>query len=278
MPSAPLVTIGLTAAAITAFAANSLLARAAIGGGEIGAEAFTGVRLVAGALALFPFLDRRPGRGDLGPGLALGAYAILFSLAYLDLTAATGALVLFVAVQLTIVAVGAARAETPSVSAIVGMVLALVGLVVLTAPGLRAPPVLAALLMAGAGVAWGAYTLYGRRTGAGAPAAVTARNFVVAGVLAAPLLAFLAATPWTWTRLLLAAVSGAITSGLGYAIWYTVAPRLGLVMVAVVQLATPVATAIGAAGLLGEELTWRVAIAGGLIIAGIGLASVRRRG
>jgi drug/metabolite transporter (DMT)-like permease len=156
-----------------------------------------------------------------------------------------------------------------------GAGLALGGLIVLTAPGIEAPPALAALLMAGAGAAWGAYTLFGRRTDAGPAAAVTARNFVVAGALGAPLLVYLWVTPWTWTGIALAAVSGALASGLGYAVWYTVAPRLGLVTVAVVQLATPVATAIGAAGLLAEPLTWRVAIAGAAILAGVALAGRR---
>jgi drug/metabolite transporter (DMT)-like permease len=271
-----------TAVALLAFAGNSLLARAALApgaGGEpaIGAVAFTALRLAAGALVLVVLAGPRtlgPSGTAIGRGraafaaIALVLYALPFSVAYLDLGAATGALLLFGTVQVSMGAVGHARGERLDGRARMGWAVALLGLGVLLLPGVRAPEPWAAAAMIVAGVAWAAYSLAGR--GERAALAATARNFV----WTLPVAAVLAAWPGAWSGATvagagLAITSGAVTSGLGYAAWYVALPSLSRSAAAVVQLAVPVVAALGAVALLGEALDGRLLVAGVLVLGGI---------
>lgn len=268
-----MITFTLAALAILAFAGNSLLARAALADGAIEAGAYSAIRLAAGAIVLLPVLGARPTKADLPGALSLAVYVGGFSLAYLSLAAGTGALILFACVQATIIAVGTARGEALSPLGWAGLALAMGGLVALLAPGSEAVPPVSALLMAVAGIAWGAYTLIGRSS----PDATgsTARNFLLATPLVVPMLLFDIAMP-SLQGVLLAVISGAVTSGLGYVLWYKVTPRLGLGTVASVQLATPVMAAFGGVLLLSEPLGWRLLAGGALIIVGIVLTLIKQ--
>jgi len=275
-----LVTLALAGLAITAFAGNSLLARAALGDDAMGAAAFSAVRLAAGALILLPVIGRPPARADWPGAIALAVYVAGFSFAYRDITAGTGALILFAAVQATILLVSYAQGERLTRAGWAGLALAMAGLVTLLAPGEAAVDPAAAGLMATAGVAWGAYTLIGR--GAGDATGRTARSFLLAALLMLPLLLWEAShgpDPLLATSdaLSLAVVSGAVTSGLGYVAWYTVIPRLGLATVASVQLAAPVVAALGGAVWLAEPLGWRLMAGGALVLGGIVLTLGRPR-
>jgi drug/metabolite transporter (DMT)-like permease len=268
----------LTAASLACFAANSLLARRALGGGAIDPATFTAVRLGAGALVL-PLLalagGRRPAGGGWGPALALFLYAGAFSLAYLRIHAGPGALLLFAAVQATMLGWSVLRGERPTAVQWTGAALALGGLAYLTLPGARGgvdPS--GALLMLAAGAGWGAYSLRGRS--ARDPLATTAANFLRAAILAGPLaLLLLPRAHATSAGLALAAASGALASGVGYSLWYAAVPALGPTRAATVQLAVPVLTALVAAGLLGERVTARLALSAAAILGGVAL-SLRR--
>ncbi len=266
--------------AIVAFGGNSLLARAALGDGMIGAGAFSAIRLAAGALILLPVIGRRPALSDWPGAVSLAVYVAGFSLAYLSLRAGTGALILFAFVQATIVVAGYMRGEALSLLGWMGLALAMTGLTVLLAPGGEVVATGAATMMAIAGIAWGAYTLIGRE--GGDATGRTARSFLLATPLMLPMVWFDTggfAQPLmpTLTGMLLATVSGAVTSGLGYIAWYKVTPRLGLGTVASVQLATPVVAALGGVVMLSEPLSWRLLAGGALILGGIVLTLARPR-
>lgn len=261
---------------MAAFAANSLLNRWAVGGGLIGAMPFALVRVVAGALVLALLARALPGRGNIGPALALSAYLIGFSQAYEGLDAGIGALILFACVQVTMLAGARLGGEALPHRRLVGAALALVGLAGLLLPGTGAVPGLGpALLMAGAGVAWGLYSLAGR--GAAAPLRATAANFALAVPMVA--VATLPAgldTP-SAAGLGLAILAGAVTSGLGYALWYRILPDLGAGRAAVAQLSVPVIALAGGALLLAEAPGLAVLAASGVVLAGVALASLPRR-
>ena len=280
-PSRSLETALLTAVALSAFAFNSILTRLALGSGLIGAAGFTTVRLAAGALALTALVrlssgSWRPlhGRGLGGP-LVLFAYAAPFSFAYLRIGAATGALVLFGTVQLTMIGWGVARGERPGARTWLGLLIASSGLAALALPAVSRPDPLGMLLMVVAGAAWAAYSLLGRH--ATDPLAANARAFLWSVPLALLLgaVSFDAAT--TSARgVLLAAVSGAITSGLGYAIWYRALRGLAATQAAIAQLGVPVIAAVAAVILLGEPVGPRLAWSGLLVIGGVALALTDR--
>lgn len=267
-------TLLLTALALTAFAGNSVLCRLALGGHTIDAAGFTLVRVAAGALvlALLKVVTRPPGepRHDPLAPLLLFGYAGAFSFAYRSLTAGTGALILFGAVQATMMIAAVRAAERPRPVEITGLVIALAGLVYLVLPGLHAPSPGGAALMAVAGVAWGIYSVRGR--GSRAPLADTAWNFAwalpVAGLVAAgdfhELHVTAAGAGW-------AVLSGAVTSGLGYVVWYAALGRLTTVRAATVQLAVPVLAALGGVAFLSERVTVRLLVAALLILGGIGI-------
>jgi drug/metabolite transporter (DMT)-like permease len=273
----------LLALALLCFAANSLLARAALRSGWIDPASFTALRLGSGALALALLVRARSGsvRSDTrrwGAALALFAYAFGFSWAYLRIDAGVGALLLFGAVQATLFAAGALTGRRPGRADWLGLGLAGAGLVLLAAPGGHAPDLAAALAMAAAGVAWGLYTL----RGAGAEAPLAANAVAFAGALPFALLA-LATTAGLGGALearpagvLLALVSGGVTSGLGYALWYAALPALSPARAGLVQLAVPVLAALGGVALLGERPGWRLPLAAALVLGGIALALLSR--
>jgi drug/metabolite transporter (DMT)-like permease len=276
----PAVVALLCLTALLAFAANSILTRAALAGTSIDALTFTAVRLASGALVLWLIVRWRApgaeGRGSWVSALALFGYAIAFSLAYLSLTAATGALLLFGAVQVTMISWGLLRGERLSPMQWAGILLAVAGLVGLLLPGLSPPPIGAAGLMLAAGFAWGVYTL--RAKGAGDPTRVTAANFLRAAVPGvAVALVFLGDLSWDGRGLALAVASGALASGLGYAIWYAALKQIGTHTAAVSQLSVPVMTAIAGVLLLAEPLDWPTVVGGACILGGIALVIRRRR-
>lgn len=268
-------TLLLTTVAMTAFAGNSLLCRAALRDTDIDAATFTSVRLVSGALMLWLLLSVRGNRapvkqGSWGSALALFAYAAAFSYAYGGLSAAMGALLLFGAVQATMISIGIVQGNRPHLWQWVGFVVAFSGLVGLLLPGLTAPPLFSSLLMISAGIAWGVYSL--RAKGAGEPTAVTTGNFVRAVPMALALsLVMMASATIDMAGLGYAVASGAIASGMGYAIWYMALPLLQPTSAATVQLSVPVIAAIGGVLLLSEPLTLRLVIAGIAILGGIAI-------
>jgi drug/metabolite transporter (DMT)-like permease len=282
--SAPagLTTAGLTAATMVAFASNSLLCRAALDGGHADAATFTLLRLAGGAVAL-GLLARAlggaepPAHGAWASASALFAYAIAFSLAYRRVPAGVGALLLFAAVQLTMVVAGLRTGERPRAVEWAGHALSAAGVVVLTRPGLaRADPAGAALMLL-AGAAWGVYSLRGR--GAGHAVARNAASFARAvplALLAAGIGVSLGATHVDWAGAGLALVSGAVASGLGYALWYAALRGLTATRAALVQLSVPPLAAAGGVLLLGEVLSGRLLVSGGLVLGGIALAVAGR--
>jgi drug/metabolite transporter (DMT)-like permease len=280
---APLWTFALTVATMTAFAANSLLCRAALRGQAIDAASFTAIRLVSGALVLIAITRAWPGAGGTRDGrdgrdgswlsaLALAAYAIAFSYAYLQLGAGAGALLLFGSVQLTMITGGLVRGERPSPRQWIGLLVAATGMVMINLPGLDSPPVAGAALMIAAGIGWGIYSLRGR--GATRPIETTAENFVRSVPFAAVFGAIAIAAPAQVTApgVILAVASGGVASGLGYCLWYAVLPSLGAARAAIVQLSVPVIAAGGAILLLDEPLRRHVAIGGAIILGGLALA------
>ena len=274
----------LTFFAMLAFASNSLLCRVALKDTAIDAASFTAIRLVSGALMLALLLRTRGVRPTAGGSWPMAAmlfgYAVFFSYAYRDLTAATGALLLFGAVQLTMMGYGLWTGERIRGLSLVGLAIALAGLVGLLLPGLAAPPPLAAALMLGAGAAWGVYSLLGRR--AGDPTAATAGNFMrTVPFAAALLLAALAVKggPETVDRMgaFYAVLSGAVTSGLGYVLWYAALPALRATSAATIQLSVPAIAAIGGAVLLAEPITARLLLSSVAILGGIALTIHRKK-
>lgn len=229
LPAMNLRTVAFTLLALIAFASNSLLTRLALGSHQIDAATFTAIRLCAGAVVLVMLVRVQAGswvpmrgRGVVGP-LALFAYAAPFSFAYLRIGAAVGALVLFGVVQLTMIGYALFRGERPSVLTWVGILLATAGLALLTVPAVARPDPLGLLMMAIAGVAWGVYSLAGRT--ASDPIAANARSFLWGSLLALLLVAVaLPGIAANGRGIALAVVSGAVTSGLGYAIWYRALP------------------------------------------------------
>jgi drug/metabolite transporter (DMT)-like permease len=278
-PSAitPAPRAALTATALACFAANSLLCRAALGVSQADPGSFTAVRVVSGAIALAALLGAtrgtRPSGGSWGSALALVAYAAAFSLAYVRIPAGVGALVLFALVQGTMVGYGVATGARLGFRGWAGAVMAIAGLAWLTLPGAGAPDPAGVGLMALAGVAWGVYSIRGRR--ATDALGTTADNFIRGTPLA---LAFLLAQAGrahsSPAGFALAAASGALASGMGYAAWYAVLPALGPARAGTLQLAVPVLAAIGAALLLGEHPTARLLAAGIAILAGIALSLI----
>jgi drug/metabolite transporter (DMT)-like permease len=266
-----------------AFAGNSLLCRAALAGRHADAASFTTLRLAGGAIALALLARARgsaapPARKAWGSALALFAYAILFSLAYLRIPAGAGALLLFAAVQLTMIGAGLRAGERPRPLEWSGLAVSLAGLVVLARPGLERPDPLGVFVMLGAGVAWGVYSLRGR--GVADAIAANASSFARALPLAlagSAAFGLLAATRVTPLGVVLAFVSGAVTSGLGYALWYAALRGLTASLAAIVQLSVPPLAAFGGVLTLGESVSLRLVLASALILGGIALAILGHR-
>jgi drug/metabolite transporter (DMT)-like permease len=275
-------TASLTLLALLAFAFNSILTRLALGAREIDAAAFAAIRLGAGAamLALIVLLHTRSAgllrpNGFRGP-LALLAYALPFSFAYLRIPAAVGALVLFGVVQLTMLGYAIARGDRPTPLSWFGMLLAFGGLGWLAAPSIDCPDPIGLLLMSVAGIAWAVYSIVGRS--ASQPVIENARSFLWCSPLALVLAFAVPSTTTATTRgVLLAIVSGAITSGIGYAIWYRAVTGLTVLQAAVAQLTVPVLAAIAAVLLLGETISLRLIACGIAILAGVAIVLVARQ-
>jgi drug/metabolite transporter (DMT)-like permease len=280
------VTLSLVILALIAFAANSILCRLALGAELIDPVSFTSIRILAGAATLLLVSLRASGpssnRSDASEktswtgAVMLYSYAIGFSLAYQHLTAASGALILFGCVQFTMMLSAVRSGETLDAKSWIGFALAVLGLVYLLAPGAEAPNLLGAALMALAGIAWGIYSLLGR--GASQPIQMTQRNFLRASAPA--ILASLVALPMFEVETLgvvYAVLSGSVTSGLGYVLWYQCLPRITASQASIVQLAVPVIASLGGVLLLGEPVGLRLIVASCLILGGIAIAIWRRK-
>jgi drug/metabolite transporter (DMT)-like permease len=273
-------TIALTSLAMLAFAGNSLLCRLALKHTSIDAASFTTIRLISGAVMLWLVVRIRrgthPGGGNWPSACALFVYAAGFSFAYLSLPAATGALLLFGAVQATMIGHGIWTGERLLRPQLVGLALAFAGLLGLLLPGLTAPPLSGSVLMLGAWGAWGVYSLRGK--GAGDPTRVTAGNFLRAVPIAAALSAVMfEGTSLDTAGFWYAVSSGALASGIGYAIWYTALPAMKSTSAATVQLSVPVIAALGGIVFLGEPITLRLVVASTAILGGITLVILKRQ-
>ena len=281
MRASSLQVVLLTTLAMIAFASNSLLNRLALGQKAIDPISYTTIRLTSGAIILFLIasLQRKNGGAILrGSGISaalLFLYAITFSFAYLSLSAGTGALILFGSVQVTMILVALRSGEQPQLMEWIGSGLALGGLVYLVFPGLAAPSWLGSALMMVAGIAWGFYSIRGR--GSQNPLADTAGNFVYAVpmILALRLILF-AEIQFSTRGMMLAALSGALASGVGYVIWYAALRGLTTTRAAIVQLSVPVIAAWGGVLFLAEIVSTRLLLAGLLILGGIGLSVLSR--
>lgn len=270
----------LTALTMLAFAGNSILCRIALAHTAIDAASFTTIRLVSGALMLWLLVRIKNGRsgagGNWGSALALFAYAACFSFSYASLTTATGALLLFGAVQATMIGHSIRRGERLRGLQLLGLLLALGGLVGLLLPGLSAPPLVGSLIMLSSGMAWGIYSLRGK--GSGDAMQATAGNFL----RAVPMVLVLSVLMWNSMSLdraglYCALASGALTSGIGYAIWYTVLPSLKVTQASTVQLSVPVIAAMAGTLFLGEPVTIRMVLASIAILGGIALVILEKQ-
>ena len=280
----------LTVTAMLAFAGNSLLCRAALTHTSIDAASFTSIRIVAGAATLWLLVRLRRGTqtpsGSWACGLALFVSAAAFSFAYAGLTAGTGALLLFGAVQATMIGAGWRGGERLCGRQVTGVVLALCGLVALVLPGVSGPPLRDSALMLTAGVAWGVYSVLGKAVGKGKgkgkgkgvgvgvgdPLRATAGNFLRAVAFTAVLsLALWPSASLDRVGIGYAIASGALASGVGYAIWYAALADMKVTNAATVQLSVPVIAALGGVTLLGEPLTLRLSVASITILSGIAL-------
>jgi len=277
-----LLTIGLTTLALIAFAANSVLCRMALGAETIDAISFTSIRLLSGAATLLLIVlasaknDRLREAGSWLSAAMLFLYALPFSLAYVSLDAGAGALILFAAVQITMVGAALLSGDRPHQLEWIGLLLALLGLVYLLLPGLAAPPLGAAAMMVLAGACWGVYSLRGRK--AGSALTDTASNFLrcVPATLAISIW-FADGISLSSKGVVIAILSGAIASGLGYVIWYAALRELTATRAATVQLSVPVIAALGGVLFLAEGLTMRLILSSVLIMGGIGLAILGSR-
>ena len=289
-------TIFLTAFALAAFAFNSILCRLALRGDEADAAGFTAVRLISGAITLIaislllPELLQRSARkqgrntqhlrfakgGSWLSAFWLAAYAICFSFAYLNLTAGTGALILFGSVQLTMILISLGKGERPTGLEWLGLLIALGGLVYLVLPGLAAPPLNSSLLMAAAGASWGFYTLRGK--GSSDPLSDTTGNFVkTLPFVIALVVIFYLNIHLTSRGIFLAVLSGAVASGIGYTVWYAALKHHTATRAAILQLAVPIIAAAGGVLFMAEEFTTRLLIAGALVLGGIGMTIAGRK-
>jgi drug/metabolite transporter (DMT)-like permease len=272
----------LTVCTLVAFAANSVIAREALGFGSIDPSSYSSLRMASGAAVLW-LIAAASGRcaaalrPDWGNAVWLFLYAVPFSFAYVRLSTGTGAVLLFAAVQATMLIAAYAGGERLTRAQWAGFALAACGVVYLVSPGLDAPSASGSLLMGLAGIAWGAYSLRGRR--AADPIAETAANFVYTLPLLAPVLAgavLLDEVTVTARGAVLAVLSGGVASGLGYVIWYAALRRLSAGRAAIVQLLVPVIAAAGGVIILREPASWRLVVSASVILGGVALALRRR--
>ena len=266
----------LTAITLVAFAANSIFARVALRDGGMDPLAFTAIRIASGALMLALLLKRsgRPFAGDWPSATALVVYVAAFSVAYVSIPAGTGALLLFGVVQVTMIGSGLLSGERPPWQEWGGVLISFSGLLLFLLPGLSRPPLIGSLLMIAAGIGWAVYSLRGR--GNRDPLAATAGNFLRGLPLAL--------LPWLLVGkpevneigIACALASGALASGMGYALWYTVLPGLTALRASLVQLAVPLLVAVIGILFLGEALSLRLLAGAALILGGLALATLYR--
>jgi drug/metabolite transporter (DMT)-like permease len=275
-------TAALTTLALIAFAGNSVFCRLALAGPIIDPASYTAVRLIAGAVTLWIITTFRRASSSAKSGgswisaMMLFLYAVTFSFAYVSLGTGTGALILFAAVQITMIAVGLYTGERPEISEWLGLFIAISGLIYLVSPGITAPSILGSVLMVSAGIAWGIYSLRGR--GASDPVSVTTDNFLRTVPLAIGLiLLWLSSLTITPMGFLWAALSGSITSGVGYVLWYAALPHLTATRAATVQLAPAPLAALGGVVVLSESISLRLIISTVIILGGVGLAISRHK-
>lgn len=283
---------GLVCIAMLAFAANSLLCRMALANTDIDPGLFTTIRLASGALCLallVAFTARRSSKNtspiaaikqqaSIAGALSLFVYAIAFSYAYISMSTGTGALLLFGAVQLTMISVGLLKGERFATFQWLGFLLAFAGLVILLLPGASAPPLFSALLMISAGIAWGFYSLLGKKSNA--PLLLTAGNFLYATLLTLPLVVWLWVTDsWQWSNngVLYALASGIVASGCGYAIWYKALPLIQSTTAATVQLSVPVIATLMGWAFLAEAISVQIMVASLMTLGGIWLVIKMRK-
>ncbi len=271
-----------TTCALIAFAGNSVLCRLALRDGNIDPASFTCVRLISGAVVLFLAVKLSPkktiatSRGSWVSAAVLFCYAATFSFAYVTLATGTGALILFGAVQMTMIIAALLSGERLNRSEWVGVLLAFGGLVYLVSPGVTAPSLTGSLLMAVAGISWGIYSLWGRSSVS--PLAETAINFAFSLPFVALLsFFFLRHSHLSLKGILLAVWSGGLASGVGYAVWYAAVKGMTATKASIVQLAVPVLAAIGGAIFLTEEISTRLIISTVIILGGIGMAMAGHR-
>ncbi len=275
-------TFSYTVFALVAFAFNSILCRLALGAEAIDAASFTLIRLVSGAVTLvaissfFGKKESNERRGNWFSAFFLFAYAVCFSFAYINLTTGTGALVLFGSVQATMIFVALLKGERPKILEWLGLIFALGGLIYLVFPGLSSPPLLSSALMTTAGIAWGFYTLRGK--GSANPLADTTGNFVRAvPMIVLVALFFVPQIHLSQRGILLAVLSGAIASGIGYSVWYAALKFHTATRAAILQLSVPALAGIGGVILLAEIVSVRLLLAMILILGGISLAVLGRK-
>jgi len=288
-----LSTLLLALLTLTAFAANSILCRLALITGSIGPVEFTAIRLLSGMLALLTLIlfrkrlfpqavaESAPGQdllkirpANFWPAAALFGYALSFSLAYIQLDAGVGALILFASVQISMMGISIIQGNRVTPFEWVGFAISFLGLIYLLYPGLSAPPALGTILMIIAGISWGVYSLLGKNQAS--PTLSTARNFLfcLPGVL---ILGLIATSSMVWhgnprmntDGIVLAFISGAATSGLGYVLWYLTVSRITITAASISQLVVPVIAAIGGIIFLNESLSLRLMVASIMIIGGI---------
>ncbi len=266
-----------TVAALLGFAGNSLITRNALDAHAIDAASFMSVRLIAGAvtLALLAGVGTAVREGSVASAIVLAGYALGFTLAYEHITAGVGALLLFGSVQITMIGWGLWRGDRPRAIDWIGFAMAMGGLWYLTSRGATAPHPVGSVLMIAAGACWGIYSLHG--SDATRPLAATAGNFVRTVPIAIVVWAFaLPHVQLTARGLVMAIVSGALTSGVAYTLWYVALPGLATWTAAIIQLCVPIVTAVAAAWLLGESLSTRLLISGALILGGVLLSTLPR--
>lgn len=280
-PNSLLTTIVYTGMALVAFAANSVLGRLALGDNAIDASSFTAVRLLSGAIVLSAITRFRRNttvsgtRGSWPAGVMLFLYAVTFSFAYVTLDTATGALILFGSVQITIILLSLISGNRLHLSEWLGVGIAFSGFVYLFLPDISTPSITGFVLMTVAGIAWGIYTIQGR--GSQKPLLDTAYNFVrTVPLVILLIIATLQNTHYSTEGILLAMLSGAIASGIGYSIWYAALGGLSATQSAVVQLSVPVIAALGGVIFVSEPITLRLMLAGSMILGGILLVILGR--
>lgn len=266
--------LALSLVAMVAFAGNSVLCRAALKGTELDPASFTSIRLLSGAVVLALLVQLKATEARVSThwrsAIALTVYAACFSYAYVGLAAGTGAILLFGAVQVTMILKGWLEGERPTPVQAVGFALAFSGLIGLLLPGIQSPPLDLAVLMLFSGIGWGLYSLWGR--GSSDPLATTAQNFIRSVPMVLVLSAvMLAQFQWDTAGAIYAMASGALTSAIGYAIWYAVLPHLKATQAASLQLSVPVIATAGGLLFLSEPITLRFLLTAAAILGGIGL-------